>query len=257
MAFKTVLPATLSLMLAPALAMAQEAPRWTIGALGVASTSPFEAEAGSPRHEREVDITGFPYIAYRGDKFFIDGIGIGAHMAGGPASQSPLTADILVSARSRPGASRDRVTADAGVRLAYDSGFGTFQLAYMHDVTDTSNGSEITAGYGYTVRNGRWSLTPGLTLIRQSGGMADYLWGVTPKEHARNLAKGKAVLPVYAVASSVVNVEASLSASYSLGGNWSLLAFANVTRLDKPIRRNPGIDETYIGNMGIGAAYSF
>lgn len=257
MTLKTVIPAAVILSLAPAVAMAQEAPRWTLGAMGVASTSPFEAEAGSPRREREAHVIGAPYIAYRGDKFFMDGVGIGAHMAGGPASQSPLTADIMVSARRRPGASRDKITADAGVRFTYDSRFGTVRLSYLHDVTDTSDGSEITAGYGYTTQQGRWSLTPGVALIRQSGGMAQYLWGVTPKEHDRALARGKTVLPVYAVPGSILNVQASLSAAYQLGGNWSLLAFANITRLDKDIRRNPGVDEHYMGNVALGVAYSF
>jgi len=257
MSLKCFLPLALILAFAPSLAMAQDVPRWTLGGVGLASTSPFEAEAGSPRHEKEVRITGFPYIAYRGDKFFLDGIGAGAHVAGGPASQSPLTFDILVAARTRPGSSRHKVTADAGVRLAYDSGIGVFHLSYMHDVTDTSDGSEIIAGYSYEVQQGRWSVTPGVSLIRQSSGMADYLWGVTPKEHARKLAKGQTVLPVYAVSDSVLNVEASLSAAYQLGGNWALLGFANLTRLDKAIRRNPGIDERYMGTIGIGAAYSF
>jgi outer membrane scaffolding protein for murein synthesis (MipA/OmpV family) len=257
MTMKTVFAAAVILSLAPTIALAQEAPRWTLGAMGVASTSPFEAEAGSPRREREVHLLGAPYIAYRGDKFFMDGIGIGAHMAGGPASQSPLTADILVSARRRPGDSRDKITADAGVRLTYASSLGSFRLAYLHDVTDTSDGSEITFGYGYTARRGRWSLTPGFTLIRQSGDMAQYLWGVTPKEHDRAVARGKTVLPVYALPGSILNVQASFSAAYQLGNNWSLLAFANITRLDKDIRRSPGVDEHYMGNVALGVAYSF
>ena len=235
----------------PAETLAQGAPRWSVGAAGLARTTPFAAE-------KDIDLGVYPYIAYRGDRFFLDGRMAGVHLLGGPsARRSPLTLDAFISARTRPGTSRDKLTADGGARVSYATDLGTFSLAYRHDITDTSNGSEITAGYSYTIRNGRLMLRPGLDILRQSRGMADYLWGVTEAEHERMLAEGGTVLPAYTISRAVINLQARLFATYRLDDRWSLLAFGSVTRLDKAIQRNPGIDQSYRGVLGLGAAYNF
>lgn len=235
----------------PAVVLAQGAPRWSVGAAGLLRTSPFAAEV-------DLDVGVFPYIAYRGDRFFLDGRSGGIHLLGGPGlRRSPLTVDALISIRTRPGTTRNKLTADGGARISYATDLGAFSLTYRHDITGTSNGSEITAGYSYTIRSGRLMLRPGLDIIRQSGSMANYLWGVTPAEHQAMLAGGETVLPVYALPGSVINLQARLFATYRLGDSWSLLAFGSLTRLDEAIQRNPGIDKTYLGTLGLGAAYSF
>ncbi|MEX0300610.1 MAG: hypothetical protein AB3N28_16165 [Kordiimonas sp.] len=52
-------------------------PKWTVGGLGLGYLSPFEAERTNDSGDTKVDFTGVPYIAYRGERLYIEGPGLG------------------------------------------------------------------------------------------------------------------------------------------------------------------------------------
>lgn len=225
-------------------------PRWSVGALGIAYATPFEAE--------KTDYLPVPYLSYRGDRFFIDGTGMGYHLLK-PAENSDLSlgVDIIAGARMLPGQSRSKVTADLGLRATIAGSFGALELTGLHDVTDTSNGMELMANYGYDITFDKLTITPSVGVTWQNRKMANYMWGVTQAQQDKMIEKDKPVLPVYQPDDSILNYNAGITAVYSMSNSWTLIGFAQGAYLDKSIRNNPGIDKDYEMSVGLGVAYNF
>lgn len=235
-----------------------EAPKWSVGVIGLAGRSPFEAEHIAQDGDEKINYQVFPYVAYRGDRFFIEGMGLGYHLLK-PSEHSAfqLSLDAVASARTIGGYSRDKITADAGLRLGLAGDLGALSFTGLQDVTDTHNGTEISATYSYSFEGEKWSLTPSVGVQWQSQKLANHMWGVTADQQATLLEKGKALLPLYQVTESATNYTAGLMVNYRMSNSWSVIAFAQGTWLDKTIRANPGIDEKFDAVMGLGLAYSF
>ena len=226
-------------------------PKWTVGGLGLIYQSPFGAEGTS--------YNGVPYIAYRGERFYLEGTELGYHLM--PAAEGAsvyTTVDVIAAARMLPGSSRNKVTADAGLRLGLHGTFGSLTAGGLQDVTGTSDGQEVKVSYSYGFDHGDLNITPSVSAIWQSRKMANYMWGVTDAQHLKMIEDGKdAILPVYELQESVINYSASLMAMYRFSDNWSLIAFGSATYLDKAVRANPGITRDYDLMGGVGVAYSF
>lgn len=243
------------LMLSLIVAFAAQAqggpPKWAVGGMGLYRTTPFQAE--------DNEINAFPYLAYRGERFFIRGRQLGVHIRqANDTSDLDVFLDAVASPRMLPGSSRNKVTADAGVRLGLDGTFGTLSLEALHDVTGTSNGMELALGYSYALTTGKLRLTPSIGVTWQDKDLANYLWGTTPDQQARMVEKGKdVILPVFQPGTSVVNYEAGVMAVYDLNNKISLVAFTNATFIDTDIRTNPGIDKRHTLSVGLGLAYNF
>lgn len=239
-------------------ASAQEAaPKWTVGAIGLGYYSPFEAERKDADGSTNVDFSGAPYVAYRGDRFFIEGTQIGYHVIKPTEADTQFQFDVVGSARILPGSSRNTVSADAGLSVGVGGPFGFLNVTGLRDVTSKSDGYEVKATYGYTFEGESFSITPSVSAIWQDKKMANYMWGITQKQHDKMIADNKPVSPVYAMTDSVVNYSADLLVTYRFAERWSLIGFASATKLDKKIQENPGISEDYDAVLGIGFAYSF
>jgi len=225
-------------------------PKWSVGVLGLANKTPFEAEKNS--------VKPIPYVAYRGDRFYIQGLELGYKLLK-PSEDDEfgLGFDIIASARMLPGESRNKVTADIGVRASLTGPYGFLNTTFLHDATDTSNGMELSASYGYEFRSGKFSITPSVGISWQNRKMANYMWGVTQTQQDKMIEKNNPVLSVFEVTSSALNYNAGLTAIYNLNDNWTLIGFINGSYLDKEIRANPGIDQKYDATAGFGIAYNF
>lgn len=236
----------------------QGPPRWTVGALGLVNRSPFELENTDADGDEKYQNMVVPYIAYRGDNFYLEGLEAGFHLLK-PADGSDLTLslDVIASARMQTGESRDSITADAGLRAKVAGPFGELAITGLQDVTGEHDGREFAARYSYSFTGQKWIITPSVGVVWQSEGLADHMWGVTAEEQADMIADGDPVLPLYQIGDSVLNYEAGLFASYRFGGGWSVIGFGSVTFLDDKIKANPGINKDIDATIGLGLAYSF
>jgi outer membrane protein len=233
-------------------------PRWSVGAVGLAYRSPFEAENTNSNGDEKIHYTAVPYIAYRGDDFYLEGLEMGYHlMKPADGTDLSLSVDVIASARMLPGQSRNKVTADAGLRLKFEGALGSLSLTGLQDVTGEHDGQEFKASYSYTFSGEKWSLTPSVGLSWQSKGLADHMWGVTAEQQVKMIEKNDPVLPLFTVGDSVLNYEASVFAMYRMSNSWSVIAFGGVTFLDKKTKANPGINEDLDATIGLGLSYSF
>ena len=226
-------------------------PKWTVGGIGLVYDSPFGAEG--------TNFNAFPYISYRGDRFYLQGLEAGYRLLPPPANGDDLhlSLDVIVAARTLAGSSRDKFSADAGARLGLHGGFGSLTATVLQDVTDTYNGQEISLGYSYRFTSGDLTVTPGIAAVWQSRKLANHMWGGTEKQRAKMREKGDPVLPFYQLEDDVLNYAASLMAVYRVDNRWSLIAFGSGTYLDDKIRANPGITRKYDLTVGFGVGYSF
>lgn len=233
-------------------------PKWTVGVIGLANRSPYELENTDADGDVKVNYRAFPYVAYRGDRFFIEGMELGYHLVKPREDDGlSLSLDVVAAARSIAGSSRNKFTADAGLRLGVSSDIGTLQITGLQDVTDTHNGTEFSASFSYSFEGESWSFTPSIGVTWQSEKLANHMWGVTQAQRDKLIEKDKPALPVYTVTSSATNYNAGLMWNYRFAGDWSVIAFASGTLLDKTIRANPGIDKKFDATLGLGLAYSF
>lgn len=225
-------------------------PKWSVGALGMGYVTPFAAE--------DNQITVVPYVAYRGERFFIDATGLGYRLVK-PQENAPLSfeLDIVAAARMLPGESRDKVTADAGLSASLSGAFGLLSLTALHDVTDTHNGIELGASYEYDFTFDKLTISPSIGVTWQNEKLANHMWGVTAKQQAKMIEKDHPVLPLYTVTGSALNFSAGLTTTYNISNSWTVIGFAQGTYLDSNIRDNPGIDKKYDVSVGLGLAYNF
>ncbi|WP_308909091.1 MipA/OmpV family protein [Pseudokordiimonas caeni] len=226
-------------------------PRWSVGAIGLYYDTPFAAE--------DNEFQAVPYVAYRGDRFFIDATALGYHLIK-PDEEAGLSfgLDVIAAARMLPGESRNKVTADMGLRASIGGGMGRLDLTALQDVTDTHNGTELSAIYEYDFQiTDKFTLSPSVGVTWQSRKLANHMWGITQKQQDRMIEKDKPVLPLYALSGSVVNYQGGLTAVYGLSDSWTLIGFAEGAYLDKDIRDHPGIDKKYELTLGFGLAYNF
>ncbi|WP_417449271.1 MipA/OmpV family protein [Kordiimonas sp.] len=227
-------------------------PKWTVGGLTLVNESPLGAEGTS--------FNAFPYISYRGDRFYLQGLEAGYRLLPPPENQDDLhlSLNVIVAARTLAGSSRDKITADAGIKAGLHGSFGSVTATVLQDITDTHNGQEVSLGYNYSFRSDKLVITPGISVKWQSRKLANHMWGVTARQREKMIEDGKdAILPVYQLSDDVINYSAELMALYRIDDRWSVIGFANSTYLDSKVRENPGITKKYDLTIGLGVGYSF
>lgn len=225
--------------------------RWSVGALGLLNVSPFAGD--------DAEVLPVPYISYRGERFYLEGLEAGYHLLKPQRGPGPaFVLDMVTAARMTPGTSRDKVTVDAGLRLGVEGKYGSLSLTGLQDITGEHDGTELRAAYSYTFRSQDYFITPSIGASWQSRKLANHMWGVTPEQQAGMVEDGEdVILPIYSLPDSVLNYEAGLTAVYMLGDRLNLIGFSRASYLDKDVRDNPGIDKKYDLTVGFGIAYSF
>lgn len=232
--------------------------KWSVGLLGIANRTPFNAVDASGDEEEDVLYNAFPYITYNGNRFFATGLGVGYRLVK-PDDTAPIQfgVDIIAAARNVMVPGRNKVTADAGLAVNVGGTHGTLSVSGVHDATDTFNGGELSATYSYTFSSGNFSFTPSISANWQDKDTANHMWGVSEAQRARALEKGRNILPVFELKDSVVNYNAQSVVTYAVTEDWTVIGYGGVSLLDKKIRKNPGIGRKYEATLGLGVVYNF
>lgn len=197
-----------------------------------------------------------PLYLYEGERFFLRSNAAGVRLAtqedqglelfverrleGYPEDETP---EILEGLRTRNG------EADLGARYFWKHERHTWDLSVRQDISSTSKGTELRAGYGYLWRGQRWDVQPVLSLEWRSSRLNDYYFGVEPYEATTER-------PAYA-AGSGLDVTAGLYARYRFLQHWSLLGGVYATQQSSSVRNSPLVDDRVQWGALLGAAYDF
>lgn len=251
-------------LLAAAIAIACAAPALAQDAmLGTLLEEPGSAGLGflmrvesSPYKGADDRVDLLPLYLYEGERFFLrsnaagvrlgpqDGQGlelfVERRLEGYPEDETP---EILEGLRTRNG------EADLGARYYWKQDRHTWDLSVRQDISSTSKGTEVRAGYGYLWRGQRWDVQPVLSLEWRSSKLNDYYFGVEPYEATTERAAYSA--------GSGLDVTAGLYARYRFLQHWSLLGGVYATQHSSSVRNSPLVDDRVQWGALLGAAYDF
>lgn len=139
---------------------------------------------------------------------------------------------------------------DAGVsarRMLGDRRYALVEV--LHDVTTTSNGSELRAAIGEELPGDRLRLRVQALAAWRDANLNTYYYGVTPGE-------ATAARPQYG-AGGGINLLLSAGGQYALTDRWRLLGGVGVTRLADSVVGSPIVDSRWLVSGYAGADYSF
>lgn len=138
---------------------------------------------------------------------------------------------------------------DLGFTYRYQQPWGTLYASLLHDVSGTSNGSELALEYAYDWRSGRLTLRPSVGISMRDSKLNNYYYGVLPSE-------ATASRPAYKSGAGT-NVSLNLYGTYDVTERWRLLAGMSLTSLSSDIKDSPIVRKGLQPSFFIGAAYDF
>ena len=253
----------LATLVLPVSAFAQEPPqsstRWSIGAGTSVTASPYAGE--------ETRIRLIPLIGYEGQRFFLRGASGGVHLY----NSDQFTFDAILSARldgfdasdlgraelRANGVNRDLLSdrddgIDAGVRATYRTAYGDIALEALHDISDASDGYEVSLDYRYTWHISRATLTANAGASWMSSRLAGYYFGTLDEEVSRGVTEyspGSAVTP-----------HIGMTLMQPIGSTkWALLGAVEYRHLQSELRDSPLLesDRNGIAQLVIGLSRRF
>ncbi len=197
-----------------------------------------------------------PLYMYEGDVFYIHSYRAGFKLP----SKSKLKFDLFVRARfegfpydetppSLAGMEQRNPGLDGGIGMYYASSVGEFDAEYRQDISDTSGGAELTAGYGLKWTHGRFLWHPYVRLSYRDSDLNNYYYGVRPGE-------ATAQRPAYE-AGAGLNIGFGLYSHYKLSSNWKLVAGVGAEKLASEIEDSPIVDKSWLVSASAGILYDF
>jgi len=129
---------------------------------------------------------------------------------------------------------------DAGVSLRRRMDWGTPYVEALHDVSNSSDGTELRAGYWNEWRRGRLSLKPHLMAGWRSASLNNHYYGT----------------PTYE-AGAGIDLHAALYARYALTESWSLYGSIGTTRHSSEITSSPVARGGLQNEMFVGFLYDW
>ena len=197
-----------------------------------------------------------PLYLYEGDRLFLHGNRVGFKLRKSGSENLNLfieqrfegfPADKVPAALA--GMSARSTGLDLGISWTTRHDWGKVQAELLHDIGNTSGGTEARLAYSYPFRAGRFNLQPIVSVSLRDAKLNDYYYGVQPFE-------ANAARPAYAPGAGV-NATLGLYGSYELTERWRLLGGVSHTRYDRNIRRSPIVRDAAQTSVYLGAAYDF
>lgn len=223
---------------------------WTIGAGIMVEQSPY----------RDYDniILPIPVLHYEGDRFFIKGLDLGAHLVNSKPHQLDInlrygsmgfdTSDTDDKALKQLDKRRNPLL--AGLSYQINTGMGNIRGEIMVDISGHSKAFLGDLKYQYPIKLGRFSITPGFGAQFESKKHNDYYFGVSHTEAYRS------GLSQYR-AGSGVSPYLSLSANYAFNDHWGAFLFSRYTKLSNAVKDSPMTDRSATFSVGAGLLYKF
>lgn len=201
--------------------------------------------------------TSLPYISFKYDDFYIEGVDIGYTLV----SNKHYKFDILATPRfyerkesfasggELQGIGETKQTYFGGVSAQFNIEPVTLTVQLLRDLLE-SDGIEAaaTVSKGFSLTK-TFSLIPAIGVTWQDSELVDHFYGVSANEV-------QAGRPLYEGASSL-NYNASLTASWDISQHIQLLGLIKYEIFDDGITNSSIVDEDAILQSAIGAVYRF
>lgn len=147
------------------------------------------------------------------------------------------------------GMARRSAGVDAGVAYRHRADWGNVDVELLHDINNTSHGSEFRLGYNADFASGDWHWRPNITVARRNAALNNYYYGVQAGE-------ATALRPAY-LPGGGVDVSVGLYGYYDLTRRWRVLGSVGATLLAKSERNSPIVEDKPQPSAMVGLAYDF
>jgi outer membrane protein len=138
---------------------------------------------------------------------------------------------------------------ELGFEILADGDWGNLQASVFKDVSNTHDGYELYADYGFFMRRHRWLFQPSVGVSWKSDKLNDYYWGVRESE-------ANSVFPAYR-AGAGLNLHARFQASYQINRHWAFIATAEFERLNPEASASPIVEERTVLGVFTGFQYEY
>lgn len=188
-------------------------------------------------------ILPFPFVSYRNDNFFIEGLSAGYIVWHGRGMSLAITLSPRLGgykASDSPalsGMANRNFTLDGGVAATLHRRWGMLRLSGRSDLLGVYNGQILDLSYGMPLPVGRWHVMPSIGVRWQSSNLVDYYYGVTATE-------ARPGRPAYRPGAAT-DPYFKLSVFSPAVDHWRLFASAGVEALDASITRSPIVAKHY------------
>ncbi len=213
------------------------------------------AFSSNPYRGADSEIIPLPLLTYERERFFVRGTNVGYHLY----KQKDLTLSLLGSYRMAGYDSGDSAflqgmadrdgTLEAGLQASLETSLGQFRATLLSDVLDEHNGHEAKLTFSKRFPLQNFFVSPSVSVIWQSGQLADYYYGVRATE--ATIAR-----PAYQVDSSIL-MQLGLMMNYLFNERWSISGRIAVTRLADEISDSPIVEDDQVTSAFIGVGYRF
>ncbi|WP_439568956.1 MipA/OmpV family protein [Sphingopyxis sp.] len=218
-----------------------------VGALMI--ESPFEGEG--------TQIFPLPMLSIKQGPLYLEGGEVGVQLDT-PLGDVIPSAQLFVAARNTVARDRQKITADAGARLALSSSLGDLSAEYRHDITGTFDGGEFILRYQLPISIGRVTISPAAQVNFLDRATANHMYGVTAKQRARAIRKGRdVILPVAPITDSAMNLGGDITTTFQISERLTMIGVLGGTYLDKAIHRSAAIDQKWESQAIVGLIYNF
>jgi MipA family protein len=221
-------------------------------ALGVAVVSQH-----SPFNSASSQTLPIPLISIKQGAFYVETAEAGVHLDKDLGGITPAL-DLFIAARSPSGRDRQKLSADVGARISFDTKLGRLSGEVRHDVSGKFKGSEIIARYSVPFSIGRVTFTPAVQASWLDQKAANYMYGVTAAQRARMIRKERrVVLPVAPITDEALNLGGDISMALQVSERLTLIALVGGAYLDKSIHRSAAIEQKWEAQSALGVTYRF
>jgi outer membrane scaffolding protein for murein synthesis (MipA/OmpV family) len=211
----------------------------------------------SPFNSASSQTLPIPLISIKQGAFYLETTEAGVHFEKDLDGITP-SLDLFVTARSPSGKDRQKLSADAGARISFDTKLGKLSGEFRHDVSDKFKGSEIIARYSVPLSSGKFTFIPAVQASWLDQKAANYMYGVTAAQRARMIRKERSViLPVAPITDEALNLGGDITMAVQLSERLTLIALVGGTYLDKSIHRSAAIEQKWEAQSALGVTYRF
>lgn len=195
-----------------------------------------------------------PAVGYEGKHVFFRGLQLGWHAWQHEGLKLDVVAQVRLEgfdAEDIPIESLDdrRDSMDLGAVLTWSGDAGKLEFTALTDALARSGGQELALNYGYPLRIGPTRITPSIGLRWWSHAMADYYYGIRPREVAQGAPA------VYAVSGALVP-ELGVSVIAPLNQRWALWGAVRYQHLPATIANSPLVSKSSASTLLVGVSYS-
>jgi outer membrane protein len=196
-----------------------------------------------------------PAVGYEGDHVFFRGLQLGWHAWQREGMQLDVVAQARLDGFDRddipiPGLEDRRESVDLGAVMTLSGDAGKLEFSALTDALNRSGGQELALEYGYPFMLGRVRITPKAGVRWWSRDLANYYYGIRPREVAQGAPAA------YAVSSSLLP-ELGVNVMAPVNRRWALWGAARYQRLPSQIADSPLVSASSTSTLLIGVSYRF